>query len=149
MSGLAPLTENELLEFARNWYRKLDDHAPLENFLPLLAEEGLEMVFPEATVYGFEGFKGWYARVINIFFDENHTVKEVKLTAPGSPATVKVLVKWEASTWKPPAPYSERIILDAYQTWVVVRSAKTGRPTVLKYVVDSLDFAEGSAMLPT
>lgn len=148
MSALAPLTATEVQEFAAAWYRKLDVHEPLENYIPLLAEDGVKMVFPEATVEGFEGFKGWYERVITIFFDEVHTVKEAKIiSVDGENATVKVVVKWEASIWKPPAPYSERIILDAYQTWIVKRSPKTQKPVILTYIVDSLEYAEGSAKL--
>lgn len=149
MSELAPLTAAEVQAFAEDWYRKLDVHAPLEDFVPLLADDGLEMVFPEATVQGFEGFKGWYERVVRIFFDEVHTVKEAQpsFKDDGLAADVKVVVKWEASVWNPPAPYSERIILDAYQTWEVKRSPKTQAVVISRYVVDSLDYAEGSAKL--
>lgn len=148
MSNLEPLTESEVKEFAADWYRKLDVHAPLEDYIPLLAEEGVEMRFPEATVYGFDGFKGWYERVIGIFFDEVHTLKEVTLTSStAEKADVKVVVRWEASVWNPPAPTSDRIILDAYQTWVVQRSPKTQKPVIQIYIVDSLDYAEGSAKL--
>lgn len=147
MSELAPLTEAEVRQFAEAWYRKLDVHEPLENYRPLLAEN-VELVFPEATVKGFDGYAGWYERVINIFFDEVHTVKETTLTSVSEEkADVKVVVKWEASVWKPPAPNSERIVLDAYQTWIVVRSPETHEPMILRYVVDSLDYAEGSARL--
>lgn len=144
---LAPLTQAEVQAFAEDWYRKLDVHAPLEDFVPLLAEDGLEMVFPEATVVGFEGFKGWYERVIGIFFDEVHTVKSVTISGEGTEIEAKVVVRWEASVWKAPAPYSERIILDAYQTWTVKRSSQTQKLVISRYVVDSLDYAEGSAKL--
>jgi hypothetical protein len=144
---LAPLTQAEVQAFAEDWYRKLDVHAPLEDFVPLLAEDGVEMVFPEATVTGFEGFKGWYERVIGIFFDEVHTVKEASLTEAGTQSEVKVVVRWEASVWNPPAPYSDRIILDAYQTWQVKRSPESGKVVITRYVVDSLEYAEGSAKL--
>lgn len=145
---MSDFTESELKEFAAAWYRKLDVHAPLEEYKPLLADAELEMKFPEATITGFEGFAGWYDRVINIFFDEVHNVKEVKiLSTSGDTTTIKVVVKWEASVWKPPAPNSERIILDAYQTWVVKRSPETQKPMVVTYIVDSLDYAEGSAKL--
>ncbi len=147
MSNPAPLTEAELREFAEAWYRKLDVHEPLENYIPLLADD-VEMVFPEATVKGFEGFKGWYERVIGIFFDEVHTVKDVKLTdTTDDAAHVKVVVKWEASVWNPPEPFSKRIVLDAYQTWIVKRSPKTGTPVVATYIVDELKYYEGSATL--
>ena len=143
-----PFTEAELQEFAADWYRKLDVHEPLEAYKPLLADEELEMVFPEVTVKGFEGFAGWYDKVINIFFDEVHTVKEVKISSDSPEKTeIKVVVKWEASVWKPPAPNSERIVLDAFQTWIVKRSPDTGKPIVVTYIVDELKYYPGSAEL--
>lgn len=148
VSKLAPLTYSEVKEFAADWYSKLDVHAPLKDYIPLLAEEGLEMRFPEATVYGFEGFQGWYERVVGIFFDEVHTLKKVEPKPIGNDQLeVKVVVKWEASIWNPPSAKSERIILDAYQTWIVQRSPKSEKPVVLTYIVDSLDYYEGSAQL--
>jgi hypothetical protein len=148
MSVITAFTEAEVKQFAVDWYSKLDVHAPLEEYIPLLAEQGLEMQFPEATVYGFEGFQGWYERVIGIFFDEIHTVKSTKIISQSEEqAEIKVVVKWEASVWNPPAAYSSRIILDAYQTWIVKRSPKTQQPVVAIYIVDSLDYAEGSAKL--
>lgn len=53
MSNLAPLTEGEIKELAVEWYGKLDLHLPVEEYRTLLAEEGLEMKFPEGTFKGF------------------------------------------------------------------------------------------------
>lgn len=147
MSQLAPLTQAEVEKFAKDWYRKLDVHEPLENYIPLLADGQLEMVFPEGSVRGFEGFKGWYERVIRLFFDEVHTVKRVVMSKPGAPAEVKVVVRWEASRWNPPAARSERIILDAFQTWTVERAPATGQPRITRYVVDGLEYAPNSVRL--
>ncbi|MEM8831123.1 MAG: hypothetical protein AAGE96_17455 [Cyanobacteria bacterium P01_G01_bin.19] len=145
---MSAITQAEVQELAEIWYKKLDVHAPLEEFKPLLADSGVKMVFPEATVEGWDGFSGWYDRVIGIFFDEVHTLKEVTTTPKGDDkADVKVVVKWEASVWNPPAPTSERIVLDAYQTWEVKRSPETDKPVVLIYIVDELKYYEGSAQL--
>jgi hypothetical protein len=145
--ALAPLTNQELQQLAIEWYRKLDVHAPLVEVLPLLATEGLEMVFPEATLHGQAEFEGWYERVIRVFFDEVHTVKSVTSQTKGDGAEVKVVVRWEASAWNPPAAKSQRIKLDAYQTWFVIRCPETQRPLVQRYVVDKLDFDADSARL--
>ena len=146
-SNIHDITEVEVYELAQTWYENLDVHAPLEEFVPLLAQEGLKMVFPEGTMEGFGGFKQWYERVVNLFFDEVHTLDNVTTMPKGDRAEVKVIVKWEASRWNAPAPKSERIIADAYQTWEVVRSPTTGKPVILTYVVDSLHYDEGSAKL--
>jgi hypothetical protein len=147
MSALAPLTDAELKKFAGDWYLKLDVHAPMIEVLPMLATDGLEMKFPEATLKGLADFESWYQGVIRIFFDEVHNVKEVKSTINGDKADVKVVVGWEASVWKPPAAKSARIILDAYQTWAVKRSAATGKPVITRYTVDELKYAPNSAKL--
>ena len=51
------------------------------------------------------------------------------------------------STPKPPAAASEWLGFDAYQTWIVERSAKTGKPVIATYIVDDLKPMEGSVAL--
>ncbi len=149
MSNLAPLTEAEVDEMVRDWYRALDVHKPMVDVLPFVSDGELEMVFPEATLRSLAEFEGWYQGVIRIFFDEVHTMQELNITlSPDkSRADIKLVVLWEASRWKPPAAKSERLIMDAYQTWVVKRSPTSGKPVVTKYVVDELKLRAGSAPL--
>lgn len=147
VSNLQPLTASEIQQMAVNWFAKLDVHAPLEEFAPFLIAEDLEMRFPEGTVKGFDGFKGWYERVTRIFFDEVHTLKQANAIPKAERSEVKVIVKWEASVWKPPASKSERIITNAYQTWEVQRSPETGKPAIVTYIVDNIEYYEGSARL--
>jgi hypothetical protein len=150
---MSAFTQSELQAFAEGWYKKLDVHAPVEEITPLLAADGLKMVFPEATLEGLEKFIGWYQGgsglpgVINIFFDEVHEVKSVELVGiEGDKTIIKVLVKWEASVWNAPDANSKRIVLDAYQTWEVV-SLPSGSPGVVTYIVDELKYYPGSATL--
>ncbi|MBE9461773.1 hypothetical protein ACFP1I_31135 [Dyadobacter subterraneus] len=139
------LTEESIKELATEWYKKLDVHVPMVEVLPHLADKELEMVFPEATVYGYAGFEGWFQRVIRIFFDEVHTVKVVEPVINGDTATVKVVVQWEASVWNAPEAYSKRIKCDAFQTWEV--KALGDKAIITKYIVDGLEYHEGSATL--
>jgi nicotinate-nucleotide pyrophosphorylase len=97
-------------------------------------------------VYGHVGFEGWFQRVIRIFFDEVHTVKNVLAEISGDTASVKVVVQWEASVWNAPEANSKRIMLDAYQTWEV-KQLTDERIVITKYTVDQLQYAEGSASL--
>ncbi|MGV3558759.1 hypothetical protein [Larkinella arboricola] len=139
------LTQEAITALADVWYKKLDIHAPMVELLPLLADEELEMVFPEATITGWAGFEGWFQRVIRIFFDEVHTLKEVTPTIQGDQAEVKVIVQWEASVWNAPEATSKRIVADAYQTWQV--KLQGDQPVITRYVVDDLKYHEGSATL--
>ena len=143
----APLTEEEIKKFATEWYLKLDVHAPYEEVAPLLTEEGLQMRFPEATLKGLGDFRKWYEGVMNIFFDENHNVVTVEPKISGDSAEVKVVVAWQASWWKPPAAKSTRTSLDADQTWIVKRSAKTGKVQIVTYIVNGFAYAPGFARL--
>ena len=141
------LTQQEISEMAALWYQKLDVHAPMVDVLPMLAAEGLEMQFPEATLTSLAEFEGWYQRVIRIFFDEVHKVKEVTAVIEGDMAKVHVVVEWHASVWNPPGANSARIMLDADQSWVVRRSPLTGKPVIAVYAVNGLQYHEGSAQL--
>jgi len=141
------LTEAEVRDLVVDWYKKLDVHAPLEEYRPLLADDGLEMRFPEGTSHGFAGFKAWYDRVTFIFFDEVHELQQLKITPSGDEANVQLVVRWEARRWNPPKPRSEQLRFDAAQRWVVRRSPQSGRPVILTYIVDSLTPLEGSPPL--
>jgi hypothetical protein len=149
MSNLAPLQEAEVREMVNAWYEALDVHAAQVDFIWMVSDEELEMRFPEATLRSVQEFERWYQGVIRIFFDEVHTMQslDVKVSPDGSYADVKLVVRWEASKWSPPARYSDRLKMDAYQTWKVKRSAKTGKPCVTLYIVDKLDPLPGSAPL--
>jgi hypothetical protein len=139
------LTQESIHDFAAAWYRGLDEHIPQVQLTPLLLDDGLEMRFPEATVYGHAGFEGWYQRVIRIFFDEVHQVVSTDAVINGDSAEVKVVVHWEASVWNAPEAHSKRISLTAYQTWTV--RLIDGAMKVAVYTVESLAYDEGSATL--
>jgi hypothetical protein len=140
------LSQEEIAEYARAWYQKLDVHAPMVEILPLLSEDA-EMFWPEGVTKGHAGFESWYQRVIRIFFDEVHTVTEVTTAGGTGDVDVKVVVNWQAKVWNPPEAKSKWLGFDAYQSWVVRRSPESGKPVLVRYVVDKLDPMEGSASL--
>ena len=128
------------------WYQALDRHDDLTIVLPFLAAEGLEMHFPEGVSKGRPGFTDWYNTVTRRFFDEVHTVTRVDISnLTDTSADVEVVVNWQARIWNPPAPKSEWLGFDAYQTWAVI--AGPDGPQVLTYIVNSLDPMPGSASL--
>ncbi len=147
MNKLAPLTESEVKQLVNDWYLKLDVHAPVEEFLLMLADKTLEMQFPEGTVHGQDGFKTWYDRVTHTFFDEVHTMQALDITAASEQAEIQLVVRWDAHRWHPPAPKSEHLAFDAVQRWVVKRSPDTQKPMIVTYIVDSLTPLAGSASL--
>lgn len=151
-----PLSQAEIEAFVAAWYRKLDMHAPAEELLPLVSEqclviqvmeECLEMHFPEGRLNGADEFRRWYEGVIRIFFDELHTVTRVKTSWQDGRALVEVVVNWQARRWRPPAARSEWLGFDAYQQWEMIRSPSSGRPVILRYVVNELRPMPGSQPL--
>jgi hypothetical protein len=133
---------------AANWYQKLDNHAPAEDYASLLADEGLELRFPEGTFRGSSGFRQWYERVLGLFFDETHVIRSIDPEPGAGPeVTAKVVVRWEASTWTPPEPRSRRIKLDAYQTWVLAPAPGFDSYLIKTYVVDRMEYDPDSARL--
>jgi hypothetical protein len=147
MSGNDKLTDAEVRALVKDWYLKLDVHAPEVELLPMLLDNGLEMTFPEATLHGWAQFEGWYQTVARIFFDEVHELKEVKVIMAGDMAKVDVIVNWQARRWKPPAAKSEWLGFDAIQYWEVKRSPLTGKAVISNYVVKELRPMKGSAAL--
>ena len=160
MNHMTPLLESEVKQLVDTWYTKLDAHAPVEELLPLLADDGLEMKLPEVTLHGHAEFIQWYERVIRTFFDEIHTMKELHITLTGTPretdveiegssmqAQVRLVVNWQAHRWMPPAAKSEWLGFDASQRWVVQRLPHTGNPVVMTYTVEALTPMQGSVPL--
>jgi len=149
MTHSAPLTRSEVEQMIVNWYRDLDVHKPLGDVLQYISEAELEMVLPEITVRNLaeaeQLLQNWY----HSFFDEVHTMQSISTTisSDGRRADVKLLVRWEASRWKAPAARSERLTMDAYQTWVVKRSAASGKPVIVGYMVNELRPLPGSVPL--
>jgi hypothetical protein len=114
----------QIKEFAAAWYQALDFHAPIEDAYALLADNGLNMQFPDGDIRDFESFKTWYDRVTNIFFDENHYIKSLDAKISGNEAVVDIVVGWQASWWEAPDAKSKRTSMDATQRWTVRTSNK-------------------------
>jgi len=74
-------------------------------------------------------------------------VRETRIVEPGERPRVKVVVNWQARAWDPPAATSKWLGFDAYQTWILERSATTGKPVIRTYIVDELKPMPGSASL--
>jgi len=148
MATAAPLTEDELRQFVVDWFDLLDVHAPVDQVLPLVAEDDLEMVFPEVTVHGQGSFKEWYAKVTNRFFDEVHTLNEQRFSTAGDRGEIGLDLNWQAKIWQPPAAKSQWLGFDVLQTWEMRRSGRTGKPEIVRYIVTKFDPMPGSAPLP-
>ena len=148
-SSTGTLTPASVRALADEWFARLDEHAREVEFLPLLAEEGLSQLWPDYTVKSLGDFEGWYQRALRLFFDEVHTLKQfdVDVADGGNKASVKLVVNWQARNWTPGDRNSKQLDMDAYQTWEVVVSPKSGRPVIQSITVDDVKPKPGSATL--
>jgi hypothetical protein len=144
-----PLTEAEVRQLVHDMYLGFDVHAANDVMLSYLADEGLEMCFPEATLHGHAEFTTWYHGIVHTFFDEVHTLDklEIQFNDDQTMATVQLLGEWHASRWRAPLPKSERLMMRPDQTWTIVRSSQTGKAVILTYIVNSLTPLSGSVVL--
>ncbi len=157
MEQVTDLEQAEIAAFAVDWYRKLDLHVDVVELLPMLVAWGLEFMLPEGPLTTHDEFRAWYVGgeygsgrlpgVVNIFFDEVHTVTRVGVSGAAERRLVDVVVNWQARRWYPPAPRSQWIGFDAFQRWEMVRDAASGRPVIARYVVDELRPMPGSPPL--
>jgi quinol monooxygenase YgiN len=127
----APLGQEEVERFAGDWFERLNRHADLAEMLPLIADDGLEMVFPERTLRSRADFADWYAAVGRAYRDQDHVVKRVQVTPGPAGTDVDVTVTWRAVATED----GSRIAANAEQSWTLVRSQATGEPAIRTYRV--------------
>lgn len=123
------------------WFKKLTDHAPLEELKEMLYLEDLTMKFPEATLENEKDFENWYKDVSQTFFDQVHELKMLDMVLNADTAEVKLIVNWQARTWDPPAGYSQWTGFYAHQSWKIVKDGS--KLKIKEYIVESLEDMEG------
>lgn len=150
---MIPITEAQVTKFVSDWFQKLDDHAPLDEFYRMLASTGLQMYFPECTIWDFHTFANWYERVTELFFDEKHTLKTVppKIEINGERAEISLEVAWKAVWVEPPHPGIMRVALTAKQKWILQRSTKNADGLEIVFydaAVEPFQYEPESSRLP-
>ena len=143
------LSDAAVHDFAVAWFQALDVHAAAEDFHPLLAEEGLELVFPERTMKSHADFDEWLDGIYHTFFDETHNLHEATPTARRpEEADVDILVAWQASWFTPPDAKSKRTSMNAVQRWTVETTDRNPFGLqIRRYQVDRFDYAPGFCRL--
>lgn len=126
-----------------DWFKKITDHAPVQEMIEFLNPENLEMVFPEATLKSLEDFKEWYKKVTHAFFDQVHELKMLDIVIKDGKAEVYLVVNWQARTWNPPDGYSKWEGVYAHQTWVVEETENTHGAMITSYKVTKFEPMEG------
>lgn len=135
-----PLDEAMVRNVILTWYTGTNDHHPVEELLPLLADD-VEMRYPNRPepFAGKDAFKEWYADVLKTYFDETHHIEACQIKVDGNTATASVIVRWERRTWETGTAKSKYAASLSYQTIVFARDPATGRITIKKKSVDKFE----------
>ena len=90
---------NELRGFVYQWFSWFDRHMEERFFLPHLAEQGLEMRFPERTLRSHADFQDWYRGIGKTIRANTHDVSGLRVTPVGKDSFhVDLFVWWRAVT---------------------------------------------------
>lgn len=135
-----PLTEAMVKNAILNWYAGTNDHRPVAELLPSLADD-VQMRYPDRPdpVVGKELFKDWYANALKSYFDETHHIEACDIKVDGNSATASVIVRWERRVWEPGAAKSKYLASLSYQTIIFARDPATGGLTITKKIVDKFE----------
>ena len=137
----ADFTEPNLKNFILSWYHSTNDHLPKEVLLPFL-DEKVEFIYPDTPkpVIGKQAFLDWYARALDQYFDETHTIEKWKsIEIKGDHASVSLVVRWEYRTWKTGEARSEYHANLAHQRWEIQRNPADGSFKTIKKTVESFE----------
>ncbi|MFD7639996.1 hypothetical protein ACFV4P_05040 [Kitasatospora sp. NPDC059795] len=128
----------EIREFAQNWFDLLSRHDPVEDLLPLVVDEGLDMAFPERTLRSHADFRDWYTVVGEAFADQSHTLETFTATEADGLVDIELTVIWAAKH----LAEGHRAAFRVRQTWQLTRDPATGVPRIARYRVVTLTPAE-------
>jgi hypothetical protein len=139
---MQPINKEDVKQLIHEWGRLHDDHAPLPAFKPIIAEEGFEIRFGDLVLKGCTGLIK-YRTIKQPFFDEAHIYNSIDVTTSDHQAEVKSVVQWEGSVRENSAPRSQRIKAIIHHTWLIKRSAATGKLVILHHIIDSFKYLPG------
>ncbi len=141
------ITLEEASALATHFYRLMDAHVPVDTYLSLIDEEHIIVGHGGTRLEGWSAFQRWYDGVLRACFDQVHTIDEVTLVESGMPATARIVARWQAVKWDPPAARTETIDAVATHHLVISRDEGTGEPVVNAYLMTNVQYAPGSAQL--
>ena len=143
------ITKNQIRNLGCRFYKVIDNHEPIENFIELLSinNSDYKIVLPGLELKDLNGTTLWYKRMVGDYFNGSHMIYSVDLdSANDHSAVAKIVLVWTASLWKPPASKSESVNILTYTTWKVEKVSEGGDSglKIISYVIDRLDFAPGT-----
>ena len=108
--------ENDVKSVIYKWYALLDKLADVDSYLPLLAERGMNIHVPGATIRSRDDFKGWYGGMAKRIRINEYKVTDIKVKMGESGYfDAEFLVSWEAET-----KLNEKRSFKSRQKWTLI-----------------------------
>lgn len=120
-------------EFVQKWFDDLSNRAPIQGMLPRLAARGLDMAFPERTLYSHDDFVDWYAAVGDLFTDQEHVLERLDVEDRGTVLDLDLTVIWKATHLQD----GSRTVFRIDQQWQL-QKGPGDQLRILKYRVGTL-----------
>jgi hypothetical protein len=130
------LTEEQITQFGRSWFDKLNRHIDVEDIIKMVSDTSLEIVFPEKTIRNYDDFRDWYSTVGKTYYDQDHTIEKFDIQISDA-AKIDVVVVWRAKQFSDDKSLAVRVT----QTWVVTKSLTSGMPVITNYKVNTFSDA--------
>lgn len=127
-AAVKPFTTEEVKAFVSRWFSLFERRAPVEEAMALVVPEGLEMTFPGSSVKSGDEFRKWYGKSIAWKEQTTHQFELLEVKPSGAETQVSLTVRWSSG---PPA--KPNLVVATKQSWVLVRSGRTGQPLIKVY----------------
>ena len=134
---------SEVRGFVHAWFDLLSEHVPVELLLPFLADQGLEMAFPERTLRDHTDFRDWYTAVGLAYARQTHDVERITAREDADGVDLALTVVWRAEQTDGP-PVAVRVDQD----WRLVRLPE-GSLRIAGYQVGEMHDVEPEAVKQT
>ncbi|MDD5628776.1 MAG: hypothetical protein PHU21_06910 [Elusimicrobia bacterium] len=124
--------ENDIKSFVYHVFAMYDRHVHVGKLLPLFADQGLQMRFPDATLSSHEDFKRWYAGIGKSIKSNTHQVERLSVTLfGGGRYQADLIVLWRAE-----GRDGKFISMRVHQVWTMDDKAKGRWPRILSYIAE-------------
>lgn len=138
------MTETNALELVATWYKKVDEHAAVEEITALVDFSSFQIKNDAICVDSPESFGKWYSQLIGMFFDECHTIVESKTYWEGDTISVWVRVNAKGRMWQAPAPKSTLMEFDTAQVFMI--REVNGQPALTGFEVEYMKQVDTAAL---
>lgn len=127
-------TDERTETFVREWFDLLSNHEPVERLLTFVADDDLEMVFPERTLHSHADFRSWYTVVGEYFIDQTNTLEEFATQCHEAKADITLRVVWRATRTSD----GTRLAFRVDQNWQLANVPGSDRLVIVRYHVGNM-----------